>query len=603
MIVQQLQAATVPKRPLSTMVHPRKRTLRWATKADDHVQLYRPKGPFIEAHELLERTRITDQDIINFCTGEEALIGPVTLDPQHLEYLAEVEEDRAHRKEIQELKRKFAIGEARIDDDGNLVPVESARPPGIQLPPPPPQRPNADVGGNQPAGNNEEAEQQWMDQEKREATAAIARAVQRYREQGVAAQDLQLVRIPDDGERTNFTFRRICCAVLTVVAAFICILLETLPIMQSLRLMDPTFDNLMPELLHVKHMGPHSLECPGLHRENNLSWPDRIRQLAMGQTDAVDCSDGVLHIPAQSVLINQFVKTKSRQEVAMLEPFVSDGVQASWFLTCQPPPAINANEDQQQQSSCYPGSPTVDKGVCFSSNRRCFRGVHDDLVSEREVALAIAMGARLIRSGGDHFDIHYNTDFLSDWVPTVLTKLKQLLRDTYHLSNSDSSNNTRLLEPVAFRISAAAPMNADGVPIYSPGEMTPVLNRSNYVDWLVKTNRQNEYADTSVPWPFRTEPVRDTCHLLADLQADARFAVQTTVFLSDGAGGQYRGGASLYVDYHASNADPRRKIRRGLTVDGTRGRVVVSTGGLENRRCRLPTRAGVRIALQIWWSC
>jgi hypothetical protein len=84
------------------------------------------------------------------------------------------------------------------------------------------------------AADNEEVDQQWIEQEEREASAAIARAVQRYREQGVADGDLRLIMVrPENGERTNFTFRRICCAVLAVVTAFICIMLQALPLMRS----------------------------------------------------------------------------------------------------------------------------------------------------------------------------------------------------------------------------------------------------------------------------------------------------------------------------------------------------------------------------------
>lgn len=90
---------------------------------------------------------------------------------------------------------------------------------------------------------------------------------------------------------------------------------------------------------------------------------------------------------------------------------------------------------------------------------------------------------------------------------------------------------------------------------------------------------------------------------MADLQVDPSFAIHTTVFLSTGADWDFRGGVSLYVDDHKSNNNARKKIQKGVTVDGSRGRVVVSTGGLENRRCRLPVREGIRASLQIWWNC
>jgi hypothetical protein len=561
------------------------------SKDEENVQLYRPRGPFHAAQELLERKDLTDQDIVDFCNDEKAL-RPASLDAQELEYLSRVEAYRDRRKEIQELKRKLRIGEARIDDDGNLVPVTNPPlPPAALLPAPPPPRPNFNMGANPPAADNDEVDQQWMEQEEREAAAAIARAVQRYREQGVADDDLRLIRVrPEDGERTNFTFRRICCAVLAVVTAFICILLQTLPLMRSSSVPNPVFDKLMSELLHVKNMGQHSLECPGLHRESNITWVDRLRELTgyMSST-STDCSDGVLHIPAPSVYIDQFVKSKSVEEISMLKPFVTNGVNLSWFLTCQVPPEV--------QSSCYPGAPdNMDSGVCSApSGNLCFRGVHDDFVMEHEVGYALGMGSQLIKKGGDHFDIHYDTIYLKQWIPHVVTRLKFLLRDTYHVNES--------LQPVAFRVSAAAPIDGEGVPIYSANNLIPILNRTNYINWFAKSSQRNELADNSLPWPFRTEPARDTCNLMADMEADPRFAVHTTVFLADGAGDHYRGGASLYVDHHPSNSNPRRKIRRGVTIDGSMGRVVVSTGGLENRRCRLPTRAGVRAALQIWWGC
>ena len=123
------------------------------------------------------------------------------------------------------------------------------------------------------------------------------------------------------------------------------------------------------------------------------------------------------------------------------------------------------------------------------------------------------------------------------------------------------------------------------------------------MNWLENTNLQNDMAAYSLPPPFATQGERDACYLMSDLDVDPNFAVHTSVFLSDSAGSQYAGGAALYVDDHRSNAMPRNKIQRGVSIDGSRGRIIVSTGGAENLRCRLPTRAGIRAVLQMWWNC
>ena len=122
------------------------------------------------------------------------------------------------------------------------------------------------------------------------------------------------------------------------------------------------------------------------------------------------------------------------------------------------------------------------------------------------------------------------------------------------------------------------------------------------MNWLDSTKRHNEDALYSIG-PFGKTPIRDACNLMADMEANPRFGIHTSIFLSEGAGQDFSGGVTLYVDDHKDNSNPRKVIQRGVSIDGHRGRIVVSTGGLENRRCRLPTRAGIRAVLQIWWDC
>jgi hypothetical protein len=88
---------------------------------------------------------------------------------------------------------------------------------------------------------------------------------------------------------------------------------------------------------------------------------------------------------------------------------------------------------------------------------------------------------------------------------------------------------------------------------------------------------------------------------MADMEANSSFAIHTSIFLSNGAGADYQGGVFLYATMMKYKI-LENAFRRGLAIDGTRGRIVVSSGGRENRRCRLPTRAGIRSVLQIWWN-
>jgi len=71
------------------------------------------------------------------------------------------------------------------------------------------------------------------------------------------------------------------------------------------------------------------------------------------------------------------------------------------------------------------------------------------------------------------------------------------------------------------------------------------------------------------------------------MEANSNFAVHTSIFLSNGTGGDYQGGASLYVD---NDAAASQLIGQGAES------LFLSYGG------RLPARAGIRAVLQIWWN-
>jgi hypothetical protein len=179
-----------------------------------------------------------------------------------------------------------------------------------------------------------------------------------------------------------------------------------------------------------------------------------------------------------------------------------------------------------------------------------------------------------------------------------LKKLRGVLEDQYEQKNKSKNHD---VQPVAFRVLTTGAM--DGHEVSSHQHALSTLNQTTYLDWIKRGRQRNDRAYYKLPWPFGISPKRDICKLMADLEADPRFCIRTSIFLVDGAGFDYRGGASLFVDYHPSNKNPRKRIQRGISIDGSVGRVVVSTGGFENFHCRFPTRAGLRVELQIWWDC
>jgi len=343
-------------------------------------------------------------------------------------------------------------------------------------------------------------------------------------------------------------------------------MLQTLPLFTTSTPSDPIFDKLMPELLHVRDFDyRHAKYCPGLHRNR-----DSLHDILVGGASPIDCSDGVLHIPAIHVLRHDYNRHAANSDAALaLQPY-SKGVNVTWTMPC-------STSSLTAEPSCQ-------------HSRACFRGVHDGWIPPSDVEDAIRMGANLIYKGGDHFDIYDNVDILYERVPDLVHRVQTLMRDRYNLDQ---------LKPIAFRVQVALPMDAaDVVGEKSSKYLGQTINTTNYIEWLETTKRHNAEILYSVFSPRK--PIRDTCNLLADQDANVSYAYHTSIFLSNGAGMDYKGGVALYVD--ADDTSRRRRIRRGVSIDGSRGRIIVSSGGRENRRCRLPTRAGIRCVLQIWWN-
>lgn len=140
--------------------------------------------------------------------------------------------------------------------------------------------------------------------------------------------------------------------------------------------------------------------------------------------------------------MDAFLRATTVERATLLEPYVY-GVNASWWMPCERPPAA----DTCSSSSSHQGSSMGDLP--------CFRGVHDGWVQGKQVDDTLELGAALIKSGGDHFDIYDDVSILSDRVPTLVETVRQLLHREYQVAN---------MEPVAFRVSIALPMDAADVP-------------------------------------------------------------------------------------------------------------------------------------------
>eukprot|EP00934_Nitzschia_sp_Nitz4_P000187 Nitzschia sp. Nitz4//scaffold62_size106224//95250//97075//NITZ4_004371-RA/size106224-snap-gene-0.132-mRNA-1//-1//CDS//3329555901//187//frame0 len=554
-------------------------------KRNAPIQLQRPANACDKVQSLLTRYDLTSDDITNFLSGEDLPNCPIVQGSDCITNMEQQFYDR--RAEIYEMTDQLSSGITRMDDDGRLVVAEPPRPPRAILPPPPGHHQAV-----QPPPVNRGRPRQGPQQPQEDADD--------LRDPPPAHDQRQPQR------EARLTFRRICFAVLAVITAFVCVILHSLPSLQPTEAIDPNFDKLLHELLQVRFLKQHLYYCPDLQRGPGdiptpwFGWSafqGWLRERWGVYTES-HCHEGVLHLPSQRVLANSLLHA-TPEEASLLKPY-RYGFNATWTIPCQDVDVSSAIG----ASSCYPGRPSTtdphlgESSECPAPSKSvdsCFRGVHDNQISSEEIDDALRLGQHLILEGGDHFDVHYDVPLLYDSLPTVLQKLEQLLEKSY------SGHLTKAIKPIAFRIQTTGPMDSHEVNMFDAAAVT--LNQTRYLDWVKRCKRQNQIAQFSLPWPFRTTPIRDTCNLMADMEADPRFAVQTTVFLTNGAGMGFRGGVTLFVDHHRTNYNPQHRILRGLSIDGSAGRVFVSTGGVENRHCRLPMRAGLRSVLQIWWGC
>jgi hypothetical protein len=528
-----------------------------AVNRNHEMQYYLPPGSCDDAQSLLEYEDLTDQDVLDFVS--RGTLTPVTADAaaQCKQDLLEAYHKR--RREIRDLAWKVWEGQALVDEDGRLVPIgenegDNAALQGGEPRQLPPLRnrnnevnnmaiaPGLDAPAAGPAANmnnqmndmnmnnnnninllvppivnhnipfpldQEEEERRWTEEEEREAASSIARAVERYRKEGIPDQEYVLLRVPpmERPERASLTFRRICFAVLAVVTAFICIMLQTIPLFPRDKRSDPLFDKLLYELLQVRHFEHHARACPNLHRSPPgpsapsayPSWwevaiqPSTWGQLSQSQLSSnqprtnsrnVDCSEGVVHIPTKTVLVDSFLESSTKREADFWKPYLS-GVNVSWFMPCHPP-GNTSSLCQPQTSKAQPGNDScpilADSSETDVASHKCFRGIHDNIISDHEVGEALRWGAEMIQAGGDHFDLHTEVDHMEELerrLPNLLKSIRRLLQDSYHAVPGESN---QILRPVAFRVSAVGPLDGrDVVPLHGSLSQT-----SNYLIRILK---------------------------------------------------------------------------------------------------------------------
>jgi len=524
-------------------------------------------------------------------------------------------------------------------------------------------------------------------QNNRGATAAAA---------GAANNDqAAVVEVPhppdhdDDEPPPSLTLRRICFAVFAVVTAFVCIMLQTLPLLEGGRTMDPIVDPVLTELVVLRDVADHLVECDGdltRRRRDRLPGTDEVwdslmslSHYAVEQLRCVypfsslgdphckpDCADGVLHIPSTRVLGKRYdealirdkgqsylsdwpelqgLSEEERAEARRLKELYApykDGVDVDYSLSCtgsrgdERLQQIRADDDDDEAvpSTCPSPTTSISRVFQFSFmdwlsgggresedevmsvstiQPKCFRGVHDGLITSREVDNALYMASDIIENGGDHIQIRRDVYQLEKSLPNVLLKIEKLLQTRHGVTCPRSSH----LRPVAYRVLSSLPMEGASLSTLSgsihskffPSRRTNLVNAVNntvYYQWEAENRRRNHrppFHSLRQLRPFAPKPFRDPCILMSDRAMSPDFAYHSSVFLSDGAGDDHTGGTELYVDAHRLNRNPRRRIQRGLLIDPSRGRVVVSSGGSENRRCKMPVRVGIRAVLDIWWSC
>jgi hypothetical protein len=549
------------------------------------MQLYCPKpGSNKSIIALLDSSKeIQVQDILEYLNGkniEKSLISCYNKLDHDMEKFHERRKQRVHFASLVER------GGAQLDANLRLVLHRGPNPlPDLQ-PDHPPMRGNVH-GQNEdiqfgrvvpPAIplllDNDEEDQRFSEIEERAAAETISQMVHSYRNEKVPEESFFLISIKENRQPPDsviLTFRRILIAIFSIFIAITCVIVQSFPIPSNIPISTSHVDKLLPELLHVRDFAFHLRNCLGLQWEANP-----ITSMFTRISSTPDCSDGVLIIPSIKDLGSYYQSFNLTENYNYGIQKYTTGINLSWNLHCE--------------------IPVKDEKYKAKSERKCFRGIHDGFVSDEDMENAIRLGASLIwNHGSDHFDIHHDVSLLHSHLSHLVNRIRSLLETTY--LDTDTQ-----IQPVAFRIHAALPMDAAGIVRGSKSSnlLSQIVNKSNYINWLDFNKKYNEAIMNSMS-PFPSYPIRESCNLIADLEANSTFAIHTSIFLSNGAGDDFEGGHLLFID-NFKYQNPRKRINKGVVIDGSKGRIIVSSGGPENLRCRLPTRTGIRAVLQIWWN-
>ena len=380
-----------------------------------------------------------------------------------------------------------------------------------------------------------------------------------------------------EDDRQSLTLRRICFAVAFVLGAFAIVILQTIPVFNDEKTPDPRFEKVLHEILNVKDFRTHVNLCGSPNRNEETEGTTRM-----------DCADGVLHVPSVEQLVQIY---ESDSNVTSDTPY-SKGVNVSWYHSCV--------LSESPSSTCILRREVgLSNHTCQEGPKEpsCFRGIHDGMITNTEVDGLLELGASLVQNGGDHLTIYDDATALQASSPSIVSKLETLLRTQYFLPK---------LNPVAFRIHLALPFDRAAIHKHSMSKTRLLLrsvNTSVYHDWGKQILHTNSWAKMFISPLLRSPLFKDPCILLSEMAVNNSYAFQTSVFLSSGAGEDFTGGNFLFVDDHKSNVSNKKKIKRGVVIDGSKGRIVVSSGGDDNLRCRLPVRTGIRAVLQVWWNC